>query len=198
MRQCRPGDPEAKGLVERGNGYLETSFLPGRTFTSPADFNAQLGAWLPIANTRTRAPDRVRARPTRWEADRAAMLALPPVAPVTGWRIRVRLPRDHYVRVDSNDYSVAPGAWSAARSRSCADLATVTVTCDGTVVAAHDRCWARHQTITDPAHRQAPLELAATPRPQRPAAAPGGAARSSSATWPTTTPRSGVDDEEVA
>jgi transposase len=36
--QCRPGDPEAKGLVERANGYLETSFLPGRSFTSPADF----------------------------------------------------------------------------------------------------------------------------------------------------------------
>jgi transposase len=26
---CDPGDPEAKGLVERANGYLETSFLPG-------------------------------------------------------------------------------------------------------------------------------------------------------------------------
>ncbi|MGC0407357.1 hypothetical protein [Streptomyces ambofaciens] len=39
---CRPRDPEAKGLVERANGYLETSFLPGRVFTSPADFNIQL------------------------------------------------------------------------------------------------------------------------------------------------------------
>ena len=39
---CKPADPEAKGLVERDNGYLETSFLPGRTFTGPADFNAQL------------------------------------------------------------------------------------------------------------------------------------------------------------
>jgi transposase len=33
---CDPGDPEAKGLVERANGYLETSFLPGRSFSSPA------------------------------------------------------------------------------------------------------------------------------------------------------------------
>jgi transposase len=37
--QCRPRDPEAKGLVERVNGYLETSFLPGRRFASPADFD---------------------------------------------------------------------------------------------------------------------------------------------------------------
>ena len=33
------------------------------------------------------------------------MLALPPVAPATGWRSSARLARDHYVRLDSNDYS---------------------------------------------------------------------------------------------
>ncbi len=35
---CQRGDPEAKGLVERANGYLETSFLPGRRFEDVADF----------------------------------------------------------------------------------------------------------------------------------------------------------------
>lgn len=50
--QCRPADPEGKGLVERANGYLQTSFLPGRAFTGPADFNAQLIQWLGRANTR--------------------------------------------------------------------------------------------------------------------------------------------------
>jgi hypothetical protein len=39
--QCRPRDPEAKGLVERANGYLETSFLPGRRWLRPPD-----GGWL--------------------------------------------------------------------------------------------------------------------------------------------------------
>jgi transposase len=51
---CKPADPEAKGLIERAHDYLETSFLPGRTFTSPADFNAQLWAWLALVNTRMR------------------------------------------------------------------------------------------------------------------------------------------------
>ena len=50
--QCRPADPEAKGLVERANGYLETSFLPGRVFTGPGNFNLQLQAWLVRANGR--------------------------------------------------------------------------------------------------------------------------------------------------
>lgn len=34
-------DPESKGIVERANGHLETSFMPGRTFASPAEFNAR-------------------------------------------------------------------------------------------------------------------------------------------------------------
>jgi len=41
-----PKDPESKGLVERRNGWFETSFMPGRTFASPADFNDQFTDWL--------------------------------------------------------------------------------------------------------------------------------------------------------
>lgn len=47
--QLKPYDPESKGMVERANRYLETSFLPGRSFTSPQDFNDQLQQWLPVA-----------------------------------------------------------------------------------------------------------------------------------------------------
>jgi transposase len=150
---CDPGDPEAKGLVERANGYLETSFLPGRSFASPADFNAQLADWLGLVNQRHRralgcAPsDRV-------EADRAAMLPLPPVAPQTGWRSSLRLARDYYIRLDSNDYSVHP-AVIGRRVEVTADLERVRVWCDGRLVAEHVRCWARHQTLSDPAHLRA-------------------------------------------
>jgi len=160
--QCRPRDPEAKGLVERANGYLETSFLPGRSFTSPADFNTQLEAWLPKANTRKhRAID---CRPIdRFDTDRAAMLPLPPVAPTLGWRATVRLPRDHYVRLDTNDYSVHPSV-VGRRVDVCADLNTVTVRCAGRVVAEHQRCWAKHQTITNSAHRAAAETLRELPR----------------------------------
>jgi transposase len=52
IRLAPPRDPEFKGLVERVNGFRETSFLPGRVFISPADFNAQLTEWLQHANTR--------------------------------------------------------------------------------------------------------------------------------------------------
>jgi transposase len=154
---CDPADPEAKGLVERANGYLETSFLPGRSFHSPADFNAQLSDWLVVANQRHR---RVLscAPVDRIDADRAAMLPLPPVAPVTGWQTSLRPPRDHYVRLDGNDYSVHP-AVVGRRVEVRADLERVTVRCDGRLVADHARCWARHQTLSDPAHLEAAAQL---------------------------------------
>lgn len=147
---CKPMDPEAKGLVERANGYLETSFLPGRTFTGPGDFNAQLQGWLAIVNARTRRA--LGCAPTdRVAADRAAMLTLPPVAPVTGWRSSTRLARDHYIRLDSNDYSVHP-AVIGRRIEVVADLHRVRVFCEGRVVADHERIWAWHQTLSDPEH----------------------------------------------
>jgi transposase len=155
--QCRPADPEAKGLVERANGYLETSFLPGRSFISPADFNAQLTEWLVRANQRQHR--RLGCRPVdRWEADKAGMLELPPVAPVIGWRFTTRLPRDHYVRVDSNDYSVHPTA-VGRRVGIAADLEHVVVTLQAADVGRHERCWADHQSITDPAHAAAACQL---------------------------------------
>ncbi len=40
LQRLKPYDPESKGVVERRNGFFETSFMPGRSFTSPADFDA--------------------------------------------------------------------------------------------------------------------------------------------------------------
>lgn len=150
---CRPADPEAKGLIERSHDYLERSFLPGRTFVSPADFNTQLADWLAVANTRTRRA--LGCAPSdRIGADQAAMLALPPVAPAVGWSSSLRLPRDHYIRLDGNDYSVHPAA-VGRRVLVRADLDRVQAFCDGQTVAEHDRIWATHQTISDPAHVEA-------------------------------------------
>ncbi len=150
----RPRDPESKGIAERANEYLETSFLPGRSFSSPQDFNAQLGEWMALASGRFRrrldcAPAGIIA------ADRAAMMPLPPVgASQLGWHAAVRLPRDYYVRVASSDYSVHPSA-IGRRVRVHASLDRVTVTCEGRLAAGHPRCWAARQAITDPGHRDA-------------------------------------------
>jgi len=170
---CQPGDPEAKGLVERFHDYLERSWLPGRTFASPADFNAQLAGWVAMVNTRFRR--HLECAPSdRIAADKAAMTVLPPVAPVTGWRRTARLPRDHYIRLDSNDYSVDPVV-VGRRIEVTAGPARVRVSCEGRIVADHERCWARHQTITDPARLAAAQQLRSARRRLAPVPGPADA-----------------------
>ena len=149
--QLPPRDPESKGVVERAIQYLEDSFLPARTFTDPADFNTQLQAWLEQVAHR-RFIRSLQARPVELiGADRAAMLALPPVTPAFRFSARVRLGRDYYLRVLSNDYSVDPVAIGRMVDVQ-ADLQNVTVHLDGHVLARHERAWGSAQVITDPEH----------------------------------------------
>ena len=155
-----PRDPESKGVVERRNGWFETSFMPGRSFKSPADFNAQFSDWLTRANARV--VRTIKAAPVDLvNADRAAMLPLPPVPLYLGWRNKIRLGRDYYVRVDTNDYSVDPTVIGAMVDVA-ADLERVRVRCEGRIVAEHARVWARGTTVTDPGH----VEIAAWLRQQ--------------------------------
>lgn len=157
LHQLKAYDPESKGGVERINGYFETSFLPGRVFASPGDFNTQLGLWLPRANARkVRA---LKARPVDLLGlDKAAMLALPPVTPAHGFADRVRLPRDYYVRVFGNDYSVHPSA-IGRMVEVAAGLDLVSVRLEGRLIAAHPRSWGNALTITDPDHVSAAARL---------------------------------------
>ena len=58
---CEPADPQAKGAVERLQGYMESNFEPGRHFANHLDFQLQLDAWFEKANARTHKT--LRARP---------------------------------------------------------------------------------------------------------------------------------------
>jgi transposase len=149
---CQRGDPEAKGLIERANGYFETSFLPGRSFESVADFNAQFSAWLRRANQRIHATTKVRPSEAIFE-DRGSMLAFPPVLPDPSLRFSVRLPRDHYIRVDTCDYSANP-RFIGRRIDVRVTLDEIVATCADVEVARHARCLASHQTLLTPEHGQ--------------------------------------------
>lgn len=149
--QARPYDPETKGVVERANGYLDTSFLPGRTFASPADFNAQLLDWLTLhANRRTHAITRM-VPADALVVDRAAMAVLPPVAPVTGTTVSTRLGRDYYVSLGGNAYSVHPeviGRMITVR----ASLGRIVAYCGDRCVADHARLWGTAGLLSNREH----------------------------------------------
>lgn len=150
VRLCGPNDPEAKGMVERTHHYYETSFLPGRRFEDVTDFNRQFTGWLQRANNRIHGTTRRRPAEAIWE-DRGAMMGFPPVGPDPSWRFTTRLPRDHYVRVDTNDYSVNP-RFVGRRIEVRVTLEEVIAACEGTEVARHPRCLATHQTLLHPDH----------------------------------------------
>jgi O-antigen/teichoic acid export membrane protein/transposase len=139
----RPADPETRGLIERSYDKMERYFLPGRTFISPVDFNAQLHDWLGITNARRQAPGYSPAE--RIDADRQAMLPLPLVPPVTGWRVSMRAGPRPLVRFDSNYYSIDP-ALTGREIELTADLNQVRVLCEGELAAEHERIWAWGQT----------------------------------------------------
>jgi hypothetical protein len=167
-----PRDPESKGLVERRNGWFESSFMPGRSFTSAGDFNDQFTDWLVKANTRV--VRTIKACPADLvEADWSAMLPLPPVPLHLGWRNRIRLGRDYYVRLDTNDYSVDPSVIGRIVDVT-ADLERVRVGAQGRLVTEHTRIWARGTTVTDPAHVEAAAWLRKQFQQHRAAAAAAG------------------------
>jgi hypothetical protein len=75
-RFSEPADPQAKGTVERLQGYAETNFEPGRVFAVETDFQDQLDAWFAKINMRTHKT--LRARPVdRLAEELGLMNALP-------------------------------------------------------------------------------------------------------------------------
>jgi transposase len=146
-RFCEPADPQAKGVVERLQGYLETNFERGRSFVNERDYQLQLDAWFEKANARTHKT--LRCRPVdRLLAEREVMAALPRF-PDLDRRWVARVPVDPYLRVDTNDYSLDP-ALAGRRVEVRVSQTEVTAVCldTGELAARHVRSFARHRTIT--------------------------------------------------
>jgi len=113
----RPGDPQAKGQVERTNGYLDRSFLSLRTFSDIDDLQAQHDDWTATVAFR-RHHRRVGAVVAdAWHIERGFLRALPDPAPDTSRHAEARIARDGFCRIGDVDYSVPPGL-RAAGSRS--------------------------------------------------------------------------------
>lgn len=133
---------------------MKRSFFPGRRFVNPADVQTQLDEWFTtIANVRVHAT--LKAKPAElFIADKQAMRPLPPFPPVIGVRPAVRLPRNYYITVDTNQYSVDPAFIDRLVTvRSTLDEITVTGP-SGETAAVHPRSWGQYKVITDPAHAQ--------------------------------------------
>jgi transposase len=152
---CEPADPQAKGLVERLQGYMETSFEPGRSFANELDFQDQLDGWFDRRANR-RLHRTLRRRPVDLLAEeREQMRPLPP-APDLERRWVLRVPPDPHVRVDTNDYSLDPRLVGRRVELRVSQREVSAVALDtGELAARHVRCFAKHKTITALEHARA-------------------------------------------
>jgi hypothetical protein len=101
---CEPADPQAKGVVERMQDFIERSFEPGRCFANELDFQLQLDDWFDDrANPRQHKT--LRCRPVdRLTEEHEVMTPLPKAAPDCDrrWVIRRRsrpAPAFRYLRL---------------------------------------------------------------------------------------------------
>ena len=169
---CEPADPQAKGAVERMQGYAETNFEPGRVFANELDFQDQLDGWFEKVNARTHKT--LRERPIdRLRAEREHMGALPAELPDTARRWVTRVAPDPYLRLDTNDYSLDPRLVGQRVEIRAGQRELTAIALDtGEIACQHSRVFARHQTITALDHaralrdgRRAPAEPAVEVRP---------------------------------
>jgi transposase len=152
---CDAGDAQAKGAVERLQGFLETNFEPGRRFANHLDFQLQLDHWFERINGRTHKT--LRARPAdRLLEERRVMRPLPERAPDVDRRWATRIPPDPYLRFDTNDYSLDPRlVGRRVEVRVSQREVTAVVRDTGELACRHERCFARHGTITALEHARA-------------------------------------------
>jgi transposase len=151
-RFCEPADPQAKGAVERLQGFAETNFEPGRVFLNELDFQDQLDGWLDHVNARTHKT--LRERPVDRLAHELELMApLPAQPPDVDRRWVLRVPPDPHLRFDTNDYSLDPGLVGQRVEARVSQREVLAVALDtGELSCRHQRSFAKHRTITDLAH----------------------------------------------
>ena len=145
---CEPRDPQAKGVVERLQDFMERSFEPGRVAANELDYQLQLDAWFDDrANPRMHKTLRVRPI-DRLAEERAVMAALPTQVPDVDRRWVLRVPPDPYLRFDTCDYSLDPRLVGRRVEVRVTEHEVLAVALDsGELACRHPRSFARHRTI---------------------------------------------------
>ena len=161
-------DPESKGLLERTHRFLRSNFESARSFANHLDYQDQLDRWF-SERANPRFHRGIRARPSeRLEAERRKMRQLPGRMPPTAIRRVVRVPQQPYLRWDTNDYSIDPRFAGRRVEVRIGQREVVAIALgSGEICARHQRAFAKHLTLTDPAH-QARLDALRSDRRREP------------------------------
>jgi transposase len=148
-----PRRPTSKGHVERTIGYLETSFLPLRTFDSLGDLQAQHDAWVADVAGRRHLRRTGTTMAGGWAVERSRLGPFPDPPPDTDLHLEARAVKG-WVRVLGADYSVPP-TFAGRRMAIRVTPVSVRLASEGREVAVHRRSFVPADVVLDPAHGRA-------------------------------------------
>lgn len=146
--------PQSKGQVERTIGYLETSFLPLREFSSLGDLQDQHDDWA-RGKAHRRYHRRVGHRVAdAYNVERGFLHPLPDPRPDTSLRSETKAGKDIFIRIGGADYSIPPGL-TGRRLSITTSLTEVRVYLEGHEIARHLRSFVPADVVLDPRHARA-------------------------------------------
>ena len=147
-------DPQSKGALERSHRFMRTNFESARLFANERDCQLKFDAWADRVNARKHRGTRVVVA-ERLAQELTVMAPLPEHMPRVHHRLTTRVPQQPYLRWDTNDYSIDPRFAGRRVELRIGQRELVAVALDtGEVAARHRRSFAKHLTLTDPAHQR--------------------------------------------
>jgi transposase len=157
---CAARDPESKGRVESGVGYVKHNALAGRSeeLLTWEDYRRLAPQWRDeVANVRLHAT--TKQRPIdRFQQERPHLRPLPALAFDTDEVLPVVVTPHARVHYDGNRYSVPPALVRKPVTLR-ANATAVWIVDQGREVTRHPRCYGRGQLIVHPEDRLAALKL---------------------------------------
>ncbi len=163
FRAHRVGNPDRKGRIERTFFFVETNFLPGRSFTDFDDLNRQALAWCQeVANAN---PKRVlgMSPEAAYVIEKPYLQPLPTALPPIYEVLDRVVDLNGYVSLESNRYSV-PERLVGQTVTVYKHPAQVHIHHRGGAVAIHPRLIGqRDARSTDPTHHRIPTRASRSP-----------------------------------
>ncbi len=150
-KACGVNQPQAKGRVENGVGYVKKNFLHGLPLCGLSAMNAEARRWLDtVANVRIHRETEETPN-ERFARERPALLPLNPVLFDTGVLRPIRATHQCRVVVDTNRYSV-PYEYASRRLTLKLTDEQLWLYHDQKLIAHHVRCYDRKQDFENPDH----------------------------------------------
>lgn len=156
-KACGPYQPQAKGRVENGVGYVKKSLLNGLDITGLAAVNLAARRWLDtVANVRVHGETRQTPQ-SMFQTEKPALRPLNAAPYEVGVIEPVRINSQFRAQVDGNRYSV-PSEYASRRLTLKRTPDHLWFYADQTLVADHIRQYDRGQDYARPEHERALLQ----------------------------------------